>query len=221
MKNNVLVFIFLIISFTSVSAQCDKCPKVSEKIDYCYRNDLFSNFCAQFVADSTYFYFSKEAKAQKIKFTKPVKLEVLVEIAKNKNYKLTATDILFLETALNVWKVEERKLGFTMQPSGLGIKILKEGTGELPQPGKQVTVHYTGSLEDGTIFDSSVSRGQPFSFSLGMGQVIKGWDEGISKLKIGTKAILLIPANLGYGAYGTGPIPGNATLFFEVEVIGQ
>jgi len=104
--------------------------------------------------------------------------------------------------------------------TGLQYKDLIVGTGEYPSAGDKVIVHYTGKLEDGTIFDSSVERNQPFTFPLGMGRVIKGWDEGLSSMKIGGKRVLTIPPNLGYGARGAGErIPPNSTLIFEVELL--
>ena len=105
--------------------------------------------------------------------------------------------------------------------SGLQYSDLTEGTGAAPQTGKHVSVHYTGWLEDGTKFDSSVDRGQPFSFVIGVGQVIPGWDEGVSTMKGGGKRKLKIPANLAYGPGGAGGvIPPNATLLFDVELLG-
>jgi ketosteroid isomerase-like protein len=104
--------------------------------------------------------------------------------------------------------------------SGLKYEDLVVGTGASPQPGQEVTVHYTGTLEDGTKFDSSLDRGQPFKFQIGIGQVIKGWDEGVMTMKVGGKRKLVIPPQLGYGARGAGGvIPPNATLVFEVELL--
>lgn len=105
-------------------------------------------------------------------------------------------------------------------PSGLKYIDLKEGDGASPSKGQTVKVHYTGTLENGKKFDSSRDRGSPFSFKIGVGQVIKGWDEGVSTMKVGGQRILIIPADLGYGAQGAGGvIPPNATLIFDVELL--
>jgi len=104
--------------------------------------------------------------------------------------------------------------------SGLRYEDIVAGTGASPQPGQEVTVHYTGTLEDGTKFDSSLDSGQPFKFKIGVGQVIRGWDEGVMTMKVGGKRKLVIPPLLGYGARGVpGAIPPNATLVFEVELL--
>lgn len=107
-----------------------------------------------------------------------------------------------------------------MSPSGVKVEIVKEGTGRFPANGQTVVVHYTGKLPDGRVFDSSRNSGQPFSFRLGAGQVIRGWDEGLAMMKVGTRAVLTIPPQLGYGAAGAGGvIPPNATLIFDVELL--
>lgn len=111
--------------------------------------------------------------------------------------------------------------GETTTASGLKYVDQVIGTGEVAVAGKTTTVHYTGRLENGTKFDSSVDRGQPFSFPLGAGRVIKGWDEGVQGMKVGGKRKLTIPSDLGYGARGAGGvIPPNATLIFDVELLG-
>jgi len=104
---------------------------------------------------------------------------------------------------------------------GVKIEILKEGTGTEVKNGDTVYVHYTGMLVNGTKFDSSVDRGIPFEFTLGAGQVIKGWDIGVKGMKVGEKRKLTIPSDLAYGSRGAGgAIPPNATLIFEVELLG-
>lgn len=109
--------------------------------------------------------------------------------------------------------------------SGLQYSDTVEGTGPAPAAGRTCVMHYTGWLWDGTAkgkkFDSSVDRGRPFEFTLGVGQVIKGWDEGVSTMHVGGKRTLIIPASLAYGSAGAGGvIPPNATLCFEVELLG-
>jgi FKBP-type peptidyl-prolyl cis-trans isomerase FkpA len=116
----------------------------------------------------------------------------------------------------------------TTLPSGLQYDDTTPGTGAEAQPGQRVRVHYTGWLHDPTAansrgkkFDSSKDRGQPFSFNLGEGEVIRGWDEGVAGMKVGGTRVLTIPAELGYGARGAGGvIPPNATLVFEVDLLG-
>jgi peptidylprolyl isomerase len=115
-------------------------------------------------------------------------------------------------------------MSMTVSASGLSHEDTLVGTGASPAPGQTCVMHYTGWLwvdgQKGAKFDSSVDRGRPFSFPLGAGRVIKGWDEGVASMKIGGKRTLLIPPELGYGARGAGgAIPPNATLLFEVELL--
>jgi peptidylprolyl isomerase len=111
--------------------------------------------------------------------------------------------------------------GMTKTRSGLIYVITRRSTGRLPRAGETVVVNYTGLLGSGVKFDSSLDRGQPFKFKLGAGRVIKGWDEGIARLRVGEQATLIIPPHLGYGVKGAGGvIPPDATLIFIVELIG-
>lgn len=104
--------------------------------------------------------------------------------------------------------------------SGLKYTDLQVGTGAEARPGQTAVVHYTGTLTDGKKFDSSKDRNQPFSFPLGAGRVIKGWDEGVAGMRVGGKRLLVVPPELGYGARGVPPtIPPGATLRFEVELL--
>ena len=110
--------------------------------------------------------------------------------------------------------------GMTATPSGLHYRMDVEGKGPQPKTGQNVKVHYTGSLTNGQVFDSSVERGEPIAIPIGVGRVIPGWDEGIMLLKEGGKARFMIPSDLGYGAQGAGGvIPPNATLIFDVELV--
>lgn len=112
-----------------------------------------------------------------------------------------------------------KKKDATVGAGGLKKEVLKAGSGTKAEAGKTVVVHYTGWLTDGKKFDSSVDRGQPFTFTLGQGMVIKGWDEGVQGMTVGEKVKLTIPPDMAYGDRGIGPIPPNSTLVFEVELL--
>ena len=117
-------------------------------------------------------------------------------------------------------KMEQLAAGFDKTESGLRYKMIQKGEGKKAENGKIVSVHYTGQLEDGKVFDSSIPRKKPIEFPLGQGNVIEGWDEGIALLKVGDKARFVIPSYLGYGSRGAGgAIPPNATLIFDVELM--
>lgn len=118
---------------------------------------------------------------------------------------------------------DDYQVSGTPQATGSGLQIveIEAGTGPEARSGQEVTVHYTGWLTNGTKFDSSRDRGDPFKFSLGRGQVIRGWDEGVAGMKVGGRRRLGIPPDLGYGSRGAGgAIPGGATLLFNVELLG-
>ncbi|NEQ49358.1 MAG: FKBP-type peptidyl-prolyl cis-trans isomerase [Leptolyngbya sp. SIO3F4] len=130
----------------------------------------------------------------------------------------TASDLAPEETTEEI--TTDMADNMTTTESGLMYEDLEVGTGALPVKGKAVTVHYTGTLENGEKFDSSRDRNRPFSFTIGIGQVIKGWDEGVSTMRVGGRRKLVIPPELGYGPRGAGGvIPPNATLIFDVELI--
>ena len=127
---------------------------------------------------------------------------------------------LAAEKAKQAEELDKVAAGFDETASGLRYKIIQKGNGTKAEKGQTVSVHYEGALVDGTVFDSSYKRNQPIDFKLGVGQVIPGWDEGISMLKVGDKARFVIPSNLAYGSAGAGGvIPGDATLVFDVELM--
>ncbi len=126
-----------------------------------------------------------------------------------------------LKYKVHLQKPKEQAMARIELPSGLAYEVINHGQGnDSPKPGQTVVVHYTGWLDNagvqGKKFDSSVDRNKPFSFKLGIGEVIRGWDEGVLGMRKGEKRKLIIPASLGYGARG---VPGNATLIFEVELL--
>lgn len=145
-------------------------------------------------------------------------------VAKNQPQEMPAVATTTQETSIatSTSVGEQSSAGLIDGPSGLKYQILKVGAGQTAENGNDVLVHYVGTLENGTKFDSSRDRNKPFDFVLGAGGVIKGWDLGVLGMKVGEIRKLIIPANIGYGAQGTsdGRIPPNATLIFEVELLG-
>ena len=125
---------------------------------------------------------------------------------------------IFGQGLVSLFTSNKSKLNMVQAPQVL-IQDEVVGVGDIAGAGNRVVVHYTGKFTEGKVFDSSVTRGEPFQFVLGAGQVIKGWDEGIVGMRVGGKRILTIPPSLGYGANDYGPIPGNSTLIFEVELL--
>jgi len=132
----------------------------------------------------------------------------------------TDTTTSTIETEKNTLIANKNMSDTITTASGLQYEVIKEGDGATPETGQTVVVHYTGTLEDGTKFDSSRDRNSPLSFKIGIGQVIKGWDEGVGSMKVGERRKLIIPSDLGYGPSGAGGvIPPNATLIFDVELL--
>ena len=148
-------------------------------------------------------------------------IEILSEQSLNENSLLVADATLpDVSPTIAQNKMTENTEKIVTTDSGLKYVELKQGDGATPKNGQTVVVHYTGTLEDGTKFDSSRDRNSPFQFKIGVGQVIKGWDEGVGTMKVGDRRKLIIPPDLGYGARGAGGvIPPNATLIFDVELL--
>jgi peptidylprolyl isomerase len=139
--------------------------------------------------------------------------------------RLSCAAVFFALAVASLAPPAARAANEVTTPSGLRVSDTVQGAGAQAQPGQTVTVHYTGWLfvdgKKGDKFDSSLDRGKPFAFSLGQGDVIKGWDEGVAGMRVGGKRTLIIPPELGYGAQGAGGvIPPNATLIFDVELLG-
>lgn len=156
-----------------------------------------------------------------------ITIEAVGESAKSFDAARVFEEVLFAERKKEeeARQTQMKKLGDLVKnaaqtESGLWIELLSEGKGAKPKAGKMVSVHYTGRLLDGRVFDSSYSRNEPIQFNVGIGQVIPGWDEGIMLLNEGSKARLVIPSELAYGASGAGGvIPPHATLIFDVELV--
>ena len=141
-------------------------------------------------------------------------------VAAFNSFNQMAQERIEAQKAKQVEELEQVSAGFLQTDSGLRYQIIQEGTGQQAAAGQTVSVHYKGQLLDGTVFDSSYKRQQPIDFVLGQGQVIPGWDEGVSLLKVGDKARFVIPSDLAYGSRGAGGvIPPDASLIFDVELV--
>lgn len=224
-------------SFFAVQAQCDPCsPVPGETIDFCYTDAEMPDRCAQFTMDGATFQYENPGRKKNPILTlpapptaAPASATYLTQLAVNKKNKLSTDDIVFIERAMERradwlaiknWNEAQINQGFTITPSGLAYKVLTEGNGLQAFKGKRVSVHYTGYLLDGKKFDSSRDRGKEFQFTLGAGQVIKGWDEGVAMMKVGSRYLFRLPPDLAYGDRGfPGAIPAKSTLFFDVQLI--
>src|SRR3989344_8531747 len=127
--------------------------------------------------------------------------------------------ILFAGPLMNLFNLSAGDLGVQTPKTGLVVEEVVVGTGPLAEPGYTLSVHYVGTLEDGKVFDSSLDRNAPINFTLGVGQVIRGWDEGLSGMRVGGKRVLTISPEYAYGDQGVGSIPPNSTLIFQVELL--
>ncbi len=221
MQKKIILSITLCLSLYFVSnAQCELCERDKNDLTYCYNNENFKDYCALFTDGSASFLLSKGKKVRTINLTSKATLSDFITLASDKKNKISATDILFIQEAINEWKIKRWNIGHSYTASGLGIKTFVKGTGAVAKKGQKATVHYAGFLEDGTKFDSSIDRGEPITITVGVGRVIKAWDEALQELPVGTKALIKVPSELGYGKRGAGnAIPPNATLFFEIEIL--
>ncbi len=234
-----------LIQTSKTAAQPPVLKITAEKKDYGYFTSLINLLGKMHVRDSFHFYFPVDSFRQVPpgfdKFTEPVVYRIgIVRVLDEPQFKAFSDSIQQIqekvkqvirdrlpeiETMVKGYYETYKKGGFDSQmkttPSGLKYVIHEEGTGPKPAKGEQVSVNYYGMLDsNGVMFDNSWSRGQPYQFPIGSGQVIQGWDEGIALLNKGTKATLFIPPALGYGAAGSPPnIPENASLIFYVEVL--
>jgi len=129
------------------------------------------------------------------------------------------TYLLFADSLIGFFNQSSKNTNTQMSENSLTVQEVSVGTGAVAEAGDVLTVHYVGTLTDGRVFDSSRDTNTPFDFTLGMGSVIRGWDEGLVGMRVGGKRMLIIPPSYGYGAQGVGTIPPNSTLIFEVELL--
>lgn len=129
------------------------------------------------------------------------------------------TYLLFTGPIMNFFNLSVKDLDTQSPETGLVVEEITVGDGPLSEAGDILTVHYIGTLTDGQVFDSSLDRNTPFTFTLGVGQVIRGWDEGLAGMRVGGKRVLTVSPEYGYGQFGVGAIPPDSTLIFEVELL--
>ena len=237
MKQGFWVVSLVLLLVFRVQGQCDGCTAIDgEIVDFCFQDASLPGYCASFSASSPSFHFENKARKKPAIRSFPLpeaganpSIAYLAGLATDKKSKLSATELLFIEHAILAWRATDGvnrwdpavvNSGFTILPSGLAYKVLQAGSGESPAVGKSVGVHYTGYFPDGKKFDSSLDRKQCYHFALGKGQVIKGWDEGVALMRVGSRYLFRIPPELAYGKQGAGStIPPNATLFFDVQLM--
>jgi FKBP-type peptidyl-prolyl cis-trans isomerase len=209
------------LSPSAAFSQCEGCPE-AQGVDYCFTSPKLPGRCAQFRLNQKTFQYTASARDKKgMEIIVPDTIDMAAMLALTRtNRKLKTEDVLFVQEALTRWHSAKIDLGYEYTESGLGYKVLREGSGARPKRGDRVTVHYRGKLKDGSVFDSSFERGQPFTANIGVGQLIRGWDEGIPMFREGARVMLRIPPELGYGSRGAGTIPANSVLYFEIEIVG-
>jgi FKBP-type peptidyl-prolyl cis-trans isomerase len=195
-----------------------------------FKGDLMEGFTLMSEGDSGTFLVSVDSLAQGnplppfLKSGSFLKFDVkLVDIMTKAEYEQDMQKTQMEEVGKQDMEIQnyakQNNLSVQKTPSGLYYSIETPGTGDNAKPGDNVSVHYKGYMLDGKVFDESFGRGEPITFPLGQGQVIAGWDEGIQMFKKGGKGKLLIPSRLGYGPQGSGPIPANSILIFDIELV--
>ncbi len=204
---------------TLTAQDCQNCPKTNEKTDFCYKNTDFPKQCARFSQTADLFYvYNQKQKVIKLRIPENP-TPYLIQLAENKKLKFAISDILFIQKALDYWENRPFTEGFDTTKLGIGIKIIQEGKGKIAQKNQKIRFRYIGKFEDGHIFDSSLERKTPYEGILGEGKLIKGLDEGLVGLQVGTKALLKIPPKLGYGEQSYGKIPAGTTLYYEIFIL--
>jgi FKBP-type peptidyl-prolyl cis-trans isomerase len=195
-----------------------------------FKGDLMEGFTLMSEGDSGTFLVSVDSLAQGnplppfLKSGSFLKFDVkLVDIMTKAEYEQDMQKTQMEEVGKQDMEIQnyakQNNLSVQKTPSGLYYSIETPGTGDNAKPGDNVSVHYKGYLMDGKVFDESISRGEPITFPLGQGQVIPGWDEGLQMFKKGGKGKLLIPSRLAYGPQGSGPIPANSILIFDIQLV--
>ena len=195
-----------------------------------FKGDLMEGFTLMSEGDSGTFLVSVDSLAQGnplppfLKSGSFLKFDVkLVDIMTKAEYEQDMQKTQMEEVGKQDMEIQnyakQNNLSVQKTPSGLYYTIETPGTGDNAKPGDNVSVHYKGYLMDGKVFDESISRGEPITFPLGQGQVIPGWDEGLQMFKKGGKGKLLIPSRLAYGPQGSGPIPANSILIFDIQLV--
>jgi|GEM_PF-1048710 len=222
-------------------AQCENCiqPPSNFTTDYCFTIDKIAGKCAFFSSKENIFLLSDAKMIKELPLPEgALGIDYMLSIANDENAQLSAVDMIFLNEGLTAWHFKElemkayaaaadiwdaksiKKTKYGVDDTGLGKFELAEGKGAKAMVGNTVSVHYRGYLEDGSVFDTSYDRGTPFSFVLGQGQVIQGWDKGLVDMQVGSRMMLKVPSDLGYGPRSVSSIPPHSTLYFDVLVVG-